>query len=192
MHAFVLNSDNANIGELTVNKKTVTIKTATIVTAATAAMLAGLLLTGCSNTPAAGDRTGGNNMARDPGVAQTTTAAQTTPAKSGGELSKDTGGAGSCNHWPGVSILQGSTVSLRLAASNTESYGHEDPGDAMAVLTVLKTVSDVLYQLPAAWAEAIRNQVILPGSSADPSQMYAAANNAQSLALQLSQLCYTP
>jgi hypothetical protein len=178
-----LNSDNENIGELKVNKKTIMIKTATI---ATAAMLAGLLLTSCGNTSAAGDTTGGNTAAGDPGVAKTT------PVKSAPRLSKAAGGADSCNHWSGVGILNGSTVSLRLAASDTESYGYEDPGDAAAVLTVLNTVSDVLYQLPADWAEAIRNQVIIPGSSADPSQMSTAANNAQSLAFQLSQLCYTP
>jgi hypothetical protein len=114
------------------------------------------------------------------------------PVDSGPRLSKAAGGADSCNHWSGVGVLNGSTITLRLAASDTESYGYEDPGDGMAVLTVLNAVSNVLNQLPADWAQAIRNQVIIPGSSTDPSQLYAAANNAQSLAFQLSQLCYTP
>jgi len=174
-----------------VNKKIVTIATTTI-----AVMLAGFMLTGCHNTSAAGDTTGGdpisgntasgNTMAGDPAAAQTTTAAQ-----SAGELS-DASGAGSCNQWPGVGTLQNVTPSLQLAASNTESYGYEDPSDSMAVNIALTAVANELYQLPADWAEAIRNQVISPGSSTDPSQMDTAASNAQSLASQISQLCYTP
>jgi hypothetical protein len=176
-----------------VNKKTVTIATATI-----AAMLAGVMLTGCHNTSAASDTTGGgtisgntasgNTMAGDPAAAQTTTAALTAPAKSAEALD----GAGSCNQWPGVGTLQGATSPLRLAAGNTESYGYEDPSDSMAVNIALTAVANELSQLPADWAEAIRNQVIFPGYSTDPSQMYTAASNAQSLASQISQLCYTP
>jgi hypothetical protein len=191
--------EDTKLGELKVDKKT-----ATIATAAIAAMLAGVMLTGCNNTSAAdgttgggtagggtisGDTTGGNTVTGDPAAAQTTTAAQT--ANSGPEITSPSGG-GSCNAWPGVGTLQNSTISLRLAATDTESYGYEDPSDSMAVNTVLTAVADELNQLPAVWAEAIQNQVIFPGRSTDPAQIDAAASNADSLAAQLSQLCYTP
>jgi hypothetical protein len=170
-----------------VNKKTVTIATATI-----AAMLTGVMLTGCGSTSAGSVTASGNTMASDPAAAQTTPATQTTPARSAPELTKPSGGAGNCNQWPGVGTLQGAAIPLRLAASNTESYGSEDPSDGMAVSIALTAVANELDQLPADWAEAIQNQVIFPGNSTDPSQMYTAASNAQSLASQISQLCYTP
>src|SRR5215472_8166846 len=109
-----------------VNKTTVTI--------AAAAMLAGLLLTGCHSSSATGGTSGG----------------QTTP-----ELSNPSGG-GSCNHWPGVSALQGAYTSLQFAASQTPASGPEDPGDAAAVNIQLTLVSSRLDQspLPTAWDEA--------------------------------------
>lgn len=157
------------------------------VTMTVAALVAGIVISGCGHistasaaTPGTGTRTSGAARASSPGTA--------------GVLA-ETSGSGTCYEWPGVGDLNAVAFPLRQAASDTETFGYgsdQANSDGMAVNVALTGLSGVLNQLPYAWAQAIQNQVITPGYSADPVQVNTAASNAESLATTISQLCYTP
>ena len=91
----------------------------------------------------------------------------------------------------GVGTLNAAAFPLREAASDMET-GEYGSSDQLAINVALTALAGDLNQLPEDWADAIQNQVISPGYGGDSTQLSAAASNAQSLATDISQLCYTP
>lgn len=150
-----------------------------LATTAVAFLLAGIVISGCGARPAGTIAPGSS-----PSAATTTTAALTTPS-----------GSGTCNVWSGVGDLSAIAVLLAQLATDEEVYPPgSDPinGDETTLNIAQMGLNQMVTQLPVGWAQAIQNQVLSVGGASSYGQLEAAANDAGTLANQISQLCYTP
>lgn len=162
-------------------------------TAATtvAALLAGIVLSGCGSSATPSTTSTTSSASTTPSTGTTTSSAASASSQAAGPVLAAPSGPGTCYQWSGVGTLNAAAFPLREAASDMET-GEYGSSDQLAINVALTALAGDLNQLPEDWADAIQNQVISPGYGGDSTQLSAAASNAQSLATDISQLCYTP
>jgi hypothetical protein len=88
--------------------------------------------------------------------------------------------------------LYGITLPLREMAGDEENG--TDNNDSLAVAAAVQPLIGEWTELPAPYAEDVQNEVVgvaVSSSAATPGQLLAAADNAEDLANQISQLCFS-
>jgi len=177
--------------------------------AATAAVLAGIVVAGCGgsgNSPVSGGALGAGSPAAGspaagspaPGSPGPGSPAPGSPAAAPPASSAPAQAAGStCYPWSGLQALNDIAFPLREMAGDEGIYGAGSTqvnSDMFAVVAGAQALNKPLLELPPAWFNAVQNEVMSVAVSPDaasPEQLTAAADNAQYLASQISQLCFS-
>jgi hypothetical protein len=173
-----------------------------ITAAACAVLIAGLVITGCApGATAAGTTNGAGNTANGTTANGTTangTTARTTTTGStvngyivGGLYKRPI--RGTCYVWPYVGTLRSVIPDLQTAIASTDSFGYgssEAISANMAVYTAMDGLAGDLHTLTRQWGTTIFDDVVTPGQTGDPVRMNSAVSSAESLANQISLLCY--
>jgi hypothetical protein len=136
------------------------------------ALLCAIMIVGC----------GGGGAASSPGTRSPAPAQSASPS--------------SCSAWTGLDDLVNVTTWLRQLIGDEVIFG---PGtaqakrDAMAVAVYAESLGGLWEKLPRPYARDLRDSVLPVAASPDqktPEQLNTAANDSQSLAAQISQLCF--
>jgi hypothetical protein len=144
--------------------------------AAPATLLCAIMIGGCSGAAAAAH----SSASRDPG--QSTSSAS--PAQR------------ACSPWAGLDDLSNITTWLRQLIGDEVIFGastQQAKSDGLAVVVYANSLVALGGKLPAPYARDLRDSVLSVAASPykkTPEQLNTAANAAQSLAAQISQLCF--
>jgi hypothetical protein len=101
-----------------------------------------------------------------------------------------------CSPWAGLDDLAYITTWLRQLIGDEVIFGtgtEQVKNDGLAVLVYAESLDAVGQKLPARYARDLRDSVLSVAASPakkTPEQLNTAANAAQSLATQISQLCF--
>jgi hypothetical protein len=148
-----------------------------------AALLAVIVISAC------GQGSSGTNAPSNNGPAGTTAPG---PAATTGATAP---AASNCTPWPGVGDLSAAAFDMRELANDENING---PFSSMnnsaeqAVGIADSGLAQIASQLPNPYYQEIQDDVLSAGSTSSAAQLDAAADNADSLATTISQLCYTP
>lgn len=167
-------------------------KHSNITAAAVAALIAGLVITGCAPSATAAGTTNGAGSTANGTTARTTTTGSTVNGYIVGGLYKRPI-RGTCYVWPYVGTLRSVIPNLQgaIAATNSFGYGSSEAISAnMAVYTAMDGLAGDLHTLTRQWGTTIFDDVVTPGQTGDPVRMNSAVGSAESLANQISLLCY--
>jgi hypothetical protein len=136
-----------------------------------AALLCAVMITGCGGAAASAPGAG----SRDPGQ----------PAS-----------PGTCSPWAGLDDLLSVTTWLRQLIGDEVIFGAgtaQARRDGLAVTGYAESLGGLWADLPLQYARDLRDSVLPVAASPDkktPEQLNAVANDAQSLATRISQLCF--
>jgi hypothetical protein len=143
--------------------------------AAVLAALCAVAAAGCGGGAAAGAAAG-------PGSRPASPAASASPS--------------ACSPWAGLDDLNSVTTWLRQLIGDEVIFGvgtAPAKRDGLAVLLYAQPLDGMSVNLPPQYALALRDSVLSVAGSPDkksPEQLNTAANNAQSLAVKIGQLCF--
>jgi hypothetical protein len=149
--------------------------------ATSAALLAVIVISACGNTST--NTPPGNGPAGNTGPGSTATTVA--PASA----------AANCTPWPGTGDLSAVAFAMRELADDENIYGPDSSMNNSAQQSVgiaESGLAQIADQLPNPYYQEIQDDVLSVSSSSPASDLDAAADNADSLATTLSQLCYTP
>jgi hypothetical protein len=138
-----------------------------------AALLCAVMITGCGGSGGAASAPGTGS--RDPGQ----------PAS-----------PGTCSPWAGLDDLFSVTTWLRQLIGDEVIFGAgtaQARRDGLAVAGYAESLSGLWADLPLQYARDLQDSVLPVAASPDkktPEQLNAVANDAQSLTMQISQLCF--
>jgi hypothetical protein len=141
-----------------------------------AALVCAIMITGCGGSSGAAPGTG----SRDPG--QRASSASPSPS--------------ACAPWTGLDDLTNITTWLRQMIGDEVIFGagtEQAKRDGLAVVVYAESLDGLWEKLPSQYARDLRDSVLSVAASPykrTPEQLNTAANDAQSLATQISQLCF--
>ncbi len=145
-----------------------------------AALVCAIIVTGCGSSGGAASAQG--TASRDPA------ASSPDPGKSASPSA--------CAPWAGLDDLSDVTTWLRQMIGDEVIFGAgtaQAKKDGLAVIVYAESLDGLEADLPPQYARDLRNSVLSVAASPDektPEQLNTAANAAQSLAMQISQLCF--
>jgi hypothetical protein len=146
--------------------------------AVAAALLCAIMITGCG---------GGSGAASTPGTGSRD------PGKSASSASPS---PSACSPWTGLDDLFSITTWLRQLIGDEVIFGAstaQAKRDGLAVVVYAESLDGLWEKLPLQYARDLRDSVLSVAASPykkTPEQLNTAANDAQSLATQISQLCF--
>jgi hypothetical protein len=146
--------------------------------AAAAALLCAIMIAGCGGGSGAASTPGTGS--RDPGRS----ASSASPSPS------------ACSSWTGLDDLFSITTWLRQLIGDEVIFGastEQAKRDGLAVVVYAESLDGLWENLPPQYARDLRDSVLSVAASPykkTPEQLNTAANDAQSLATQISQLCF--
>ena len=117
-------------------------------------------------------------------------------ASAPGAGSRDPGQPGTCSPWAGLDDLLSVTTWLRQLIGDEVIFGAgtaQARRDGLAVTGYAESLGGLWADLPLQYARDLRDSVLPVAASPDektPEQLNAVANDAQSLATRISQLCF--
>jgi hypothetical protein len=147
-------------------------------TAAAAALLSAIMIVGC-------DSSGGAALA--PG---------TGPRDPGRSASPISPSSSACSPWTGLDDLFNITTWLRQMIGDEVIFGsgtQQAKRDGLAVVVYAESLDGLWVNLPPQYARDLRDSILPVAASPyeqTPEQLNTAANDAQSLATKISQLCF--